>query len=304
MMNSLISVEEPQAIDINSIDIKEYIKGIFLKDGPDEEDYIGFFGMVDQIKAEDIDNFRKLIITILNPNSLFGFSYTKPFGYSGDFFIIEKIYQHYINPDKQYKKWDIFLHSAPAVIAVVNRKTLAIEIFEKLNAKTMGLQQDVMILGSGPVTETFEFFERNPDSPLVFDMLDMDKRAIAYAKNKNKKYLDRMTFHNRNVIRYTPEKKYDLIWSAGLFDYFKSKHFVFLLKKYYEYLKEDGELIIGNFNTENPSRRAMEILGDWFLYHRSVDELKKFALQAGVEESKIDVFQEPLGVNLFLRVKK
>ena len=304
MMNSIISELEPQIIDIDSIDVKKYVKNIFLKNGPDEEDYLDFFGLVNQVKAEDIDDFRKLISPILNQNSLFGFSYTKPFGYSGDFFIIEKIYQRYVNQDMKYRKWDIFLHSAHAVIAVVNRKTLAIEIFENLNAKAMGLQQDVMILGSGPVTETFEFFEKNPDSSLVFDLLDMDKRAIAYAKNKNRKYLNRMTFYNRNVIRYTPEKKYDLIWSAGLFDYFKGKHFVFLLKKYYEYLKENGELIIGNFNTENPSRRAMEIMGDWFLYHRSADELKKYALQAGVDESKIDVFQEPLGVNLFLRVKK
>ena len=291
-------------VDINSDELKDYIKNIFLKNGPDKEDYLPFFGLVDKIKVEDIDGFRKLISPILNPNSLFGFSYTKPFGYSGDFFIIEKIYQHYVSPDKQYKKWDIFFHSAPAVIAVVNRKTLAIDIFEKLNKKAMGLQQNVMILGSGPVTETFEFFEKNPDNSLVFDLLDMDKRAIAYAKNKNRKYLDRMTFYNKNVIRYTPEKKYDLIWSAGLFDYFKAKHFVFLIKKYYEYLNEGGEMIIGNFNVENPSRRSMEVLGDWFLYHRSVDELKEYALQAGVEESKIDVLKEPLGINLFLRVKK
>ena len=76
-----------------------------------------------------------------------------------------------------------------------------------------------MILGSGPVTETFEFFEKNPDNSLVFEMLDMDKRAISYAKNKNRKYLDKMTFHNANVIRYTPTKKFALLWSAGLFDY-------------------------------------------------------------------------------------
>ncbi len=304
MMSSVIRKMESSTIDINSINIKEYIKDIFQKDGPDKEDYLDFFSLVNQIEVEDIEDFRKLISPILNQNSLFGFSYTKPFGYSGDFFIIEKIYQRYVNPDMKYRKWDVFLHSAHAVIAVVNRKTLAIEIFENLNSKAVGLQKNVMILGSGPVSETFEFFEKNPDSTLVFDMLDMDKRAIAYAKNKNRKYLDRMTFHNRNVIRYTPEMKYDLIWSAGLFDYFKGKHFVFLLKKYYEYLNEGGELIIGNFNTENPSRRAMEIMGDWFLYHRSPDELKNFALQAGVDESKIDVFQEPLGVNLFLRVKK
>jgi hypothetical protein len=48
----------------------------------------------------------------------------------------------------------------------------------------------------------------------------------------------------------------------------------------------------------------MEILGDWFLYHRSEEELVKFALQAGVPENKIEVISEPLGINLFLRVRK
>jgi extracellular factor (EF) 3-hydroxypalmitic acid methyl ester biosynthesis protein len=303
-MNNLEFKEELCTLEIEDIDIDTYIKEIFTKNGPDEEDYLVFYGLVDQIKAEDVESFRQKIAPILNSETLFGFSYTKPFGYSGDFFIIEKIYQYYVNPDERYRKWDEFLHSAGAVIAVRNRKTLAIEIFEQLNEKAKGRKQDVLILGSGPVTETFEFFERNPDNLLVFQMLDMDKRAISYAKNKNRKYLNSMTFHNANVIRFTPDKKFDLIWSAGLFDYFKGKHVVYLLKRYYEYLKDDGEMIIGNFNVENPSRRSMEILGDWFLYHRSADELKHFAIQAGIEKSKIDVIQEPLGINLFLRVKK
>ena len=304
MMNYRESFKETSTLDYETLDVDSYIRYIFAKNGPDKEDYDFFFGLVDRIKAEDVEDFRKKISSILNPDSLFGFSYTKPFGYSGDFFIIEKIYQNYVNRDERYRKWDEFLHSAGAVIAVRNRKTLAIKIFEELNEKAMGVRQDVLILGSGPVTETFEFFEKNPDNPLIFEMLDMDSRAIRYAKNKNRKYLSSMTFHNANVIRFAPDNKFDLIWSAGLFDYFKGKHFVYLLKKYYEYLNEGGEIIIGNFNVENPSRRSMEIMGDWFLYHRSADELKQFAIQAGVEESKIEVIQEPLGINLFLRVKK
>ena len=303
-MNNLEYKEELATIDLDQVDIDTYIKEILAKNGPDKEDYLLFYSLVDQIKAEDVESFRQKIAPILTPETLFGFSYCKPFGYSGDFFIIEKIYQYYLSPDERFRKWDEFLHSAGAVIAVRNRKTLAVEIFEQLNAKAMGIQQDVLILGSGPVTETYEFFERNPGNSLVFEMLDLDKRAIAYAKSKNRKYLNAMTFHNANVIRFTPERKFDLIWSAGLFDYFKSKHFVYLIKRYYEFLKDDGEIIIGNFNVENPSRRSMEIMGDWFLYHRSPEELKQYAMQAGIEESKIEVIQEPLGINLFLRIKK
>ncbi len=294
-----------QQTELKSFDeMAVYIKQLFDKNGPDPEEYQQIFDLVDMLPSENIEDFRNAMKPILNPQTIIGFSFTKPFGYNGDFFIIEKIYQKYVNPHPKYKKWDEYFHTFPAAIAVVNRKTLAKEIFTELHKKALGLRKDVMILGSGPVTETFEFFEEHPDSPLVFDMLDLDKRAIAYAKNKNRKYLSSMTFYNKNVIRHVPDKKYDLIWSAGLFDYFKSKHFVYLIKKYYEYLKEDGEMIIGNFNTNNPSRRIMEILGDWFLYHRSEDELRQFARQAGIEDKKIEVFKEPLGINLFLKIKK
>ncbi|MCK5846278.1 MAG: methyltransferase domain-containing protein [Bacteroidales bacterium] len=283
---------------------ENYISDLFAKNGPDEYEYQQIFDLVDNLTDSEVLSFRKYMKPILNPNTIIGFSYTKPFGYNGDFFIIEKIYQRYCNPDKQYIKWDKYFHEFPAAIAVVNRKTMAIEMFEKLNNKANGDAKNVLILGSGPVSETFEFFEKNNDSTLQFDMLDLDKRAISFAKVKNAKYLNSMTFHHKNVIRFAPDKKYDMIWSAGLFDYFKEKHFVYLLKKYYEYLNEGGEMIIGNFDIKNPSKKIMEILGDWFLHHRSEDELKKYAIQAGIDKNKIDVFKEPLGINLFLRITK
>lgn len=281
-----------------------YLAETFNKNGPDPEEYDKILEMVDKIGVDEIEEFREAMQPILNPGTIIGFSYTKPFGYNGDFFIIEKIYQHYISPDQRYKKWDAFFHTFPAAIAVVNRKKLAIEILKNLNQKTAENRSDVLILGSGPVSEVYEFFQEQPDNPLVFDLIDLDQRAIAYARAKNKNYLSRMTFYNVNVIRHIPDKSYDLIWSAGLFDYFKDKHFVYLLKKYYEYIKPGGEMIIGNFNIDNPSKKIMEILGDWFLNHRSEEELMRFAMQAGIEKDKIEVIREPLGINLFLKVRK
>ncbi|MCF8366489.1 MAG: class I SAM-dependent methyltransferase [Bacteroidales bacterium] len=284
--------------------LEELIQKLFENNGPDPEEYEGILKLIDAIDPGEMATFREFMQPILNPATIIGFSFTKPFGYNGDFFIIEKIYQHYVNPDEKYKKWDEFFHTFPAAIAVVNRKTLAKEVLTKLNAGTDGATKNVMILGSGPVTEVYEYFNQIPTNNLIFDLLDLDNRSIAYAKNKHRKNLQFMTFHNQNVIRYTPEKKYDLIWSAGLFDYFKDKHFVFMIKKYYEFVNEGGEMIIGNFNVENPSRKIMEVLGDWFLYHREAEELIEFAVRAGIPFENIEVISEPLGINLFLKLKK
>lgn len=280
------------------------IVDLLKKNGPDPEDFDQVLHFVNNLPDTEIEAFREAMKPILNPSTIIGFSFTKPFGYNGDFFIIEKIYQHFVNPDEKYRKWDKFFHLLPAAIAVVNRKTLAIEILGKQNTQSGGDATKVLILGSGPVTEVYEFSQQNPHNSLVFDLIDLDVRAINYARLKNKDFLSKLTFHNQNVIRFSPEKKYKLIWSAGLFDYFRDKHFVYLLKKYYEFLEDGGEMIVGNFNVENPSRRIMEILGDWFLYHRSKDELYYFAHQAGIPADKTEIISEPLGINLFLRVTK
>jgi extracellular factor (EF) 3-hydroxypalmitic acid methyl ester biosynthesis protein len=289
---------------IDTIGFEAFAEMLFEKNGPDPEEFEDVLRFVDMIRADEVEAFRQAMKPILTPASIIGFCFSKPFGYSGDFFIIEKIYQKYISTDSRFRKWDEFAHRFPAVIAVVNRKKLAIEVLKELNEKAAGNTKNVLILGSGPVTEVYEYMKETPENSLVFDLLDLDQRAIDYAKNKNREFLHCMRFENKNVIRYVPEKQYDLIWSAGLFDYFKDKHFVFLLKKFYEHVLPGGEMIIGNFNVENPSRKIMEVLGDWFLFHRSDEELLGFAQQAGIPAEKASVLAEPIGVNLFLRAVK
>ncbi|MDR4987781.1 MAG: class I SAM-dependent methyltransferase [Bacteroidales bacterium] len=284
--------------------IEAFIRDMMHNGGPDPDDYDHILEIIDRLSAGEIESLRKLMEPILNPGTIIGFSFCKPFGYNGDFFIIEKIYQHFISPDPRYRKWDQFFHRLPAAIAVVNRKKLAIEMLKELNEASSGRTLNVLILGSGPVTEVNEYLKETPENKLAFDLIDLDQRAIDYAKQKNKAFMHCLNFQHKNVIRFTPEKKYDLIWSAGLFDYFKDKHFVFLLKRYYEFIIAGGKMVIGNFNTENPSRKIMEVLGDWFLYHRSEEELQHFAEQAGIPQSAATVISEPLGINLFLVVRK
>jgi hypothetical protein len=94
-----------------------------------------------------------------------------------------------------------------------------------------------------------------------------------------------------------------MIWSSGLFDYFKDRHFVYMINKYYKYVAEGGEFIIGNFSNSNPTKRLMEVLSDWYLNHRSKYDLVRMALEADIDEKLVKVDMEELGVNLFLRIR-
>lgn len=233
-----------------------------------------------------------------------GHAYHKPYGYAGDFEVIDRLYQYHINGQDHLRRWDEFFQQQPGGVAVRNRKAWFLErMVEYRKQKSAGMR--LLNLASGPARDLFEAFLTAPSYPLQCDCVEQDPRAIAYARKVLGSFVERVSFIQRNVLRYQPEKKYDLIWSAGLFDYFSDKAFAMVLGNALQWLKPGGEIIIGNFSKQNPSKAFMETFLDWHLHHRSEGELIKLAHQAGVtREYNLQVDAEPLGVNLFLRVKR
>ncbi len=279
-----------------------FMKKMVARGGPEPLQYDEFTEVVNNIELYNYRRFKEIIVSTMNENTMHGFGYIKPYGYSGDFMIIDRIYKNWVSPFENLKKWDIFYHTLHAPKAVRNRKEYFLEFFSE-KARTRK-ELKVLILGSGPATDVFEFFEKHPDNNIQFTVVDFDPNAIKYSKNKNKNYASKIKFINANVFFYKYDEKYDFIWSAGLFDYFKEKHFVFMIKKYYDALKPNGLFIIGNFSIDNPTTVFMELFSDWYLNYRSVGDLKRLASYAGVNENKIFVNMEPLGVNLFLQLQK
>jgi extracellular factor (EF) 3-hydroxypalmitic acid methyl ester biosynthesis protein len=281
----------------------EFIKFLIDNGGPEPSEYERFTSIVNDLKPEKVDDFRERIKTILNDKTLIGHGFVKPYGYPGDFTLINKIYQFDVNADAKYKKWDLFFQNQPAANAVRNRKDYFIEycktlILRKVNAK-------VLILGSGPASDVYEFLSSfSIGKGISFDLIDFDQAAIDFSMRRNKKFNGQISYNRINALRFNSFRLYDLIWSAGLFDYFKDKHFTFLIRKYFNCLCEDGEMVVSNFSTKNPTKRLMEVLSDWYLYLRTESDLFRIASDANIDKEMVSVEKEPLGINLFLKIRK
>jgi hypothetical protein len=288
---------------LSDTDNKLFLKNLVESGGPELKDYDKFTSVIDNLSPSQVDDFREILMPVLTENTLIGYGFKKPFGYPGDFNLINSIYNFHVNEDLRYRKWDIFFQNQPGAIAVRNRKDYFINQCKKLKEANKDNIR-VLILGSGPATDVYEFLSNNPTSRMTFDLVDFDQNAIDFSMLKNQKFNGAISYNRINVLRYKPYKSYDLIWSAGLFDYFKDKHFVFLIQKYINYLSEEGEYIISNFSTENPTRRLMEVLSDWFLNHRSKSDLLNIATRACIDSNLVQIDTEPLGVNLFLKIRK
>ncbi len=298
-MKNIPPNKKSEYLDKNS----EFLKYLIEKGGPEPQDYAEFTAFVDNIEPDLVDSLREKINSILNENTLIGHGFIKPYGYPGDFMLIDKIYQYRINEDERYKNWDIFFQQQPAANAVRNRKSFFLNYCKKLVLRKKSSK--VLILGSGPATDVYEFLEGHyGQNEITIDLIDYDQCAIDFSMKKNLKFNGIISYNRINSLRFNPFKLYDLIWSAGMFDYFKEKHFIFLLKKYFNCLTEDGEMIISNFSINNPNMRSMEVLSDWYLNLRSESDLLHITSEAGIYKKMASVEKEPLGINYFLKIKK
>ena len=239
----------------------------------------------------------------MTSQTLQGYVLEKPHGYAGDYEIIEKFYTYHKSPDERLAKWDEYLHEFKAVKAVRNRKDYIIEtLTKKMAYHTSAAPFEMLNLASGPARDIYEFFASHPFADLIVDCIDLDENAIKYATGLLGEYSSKVNFLSKNILRFSTTKKYNLVWSAGLFDYFNDDIFKRLLTRFLGNVKPGGELIVGNFCSTNPDINYMELL-DWKLYHRSTEDLIQLAMACGVNRSQICVDKEPEGVNLFIRIK-
>lgn len=292
-----------------------YIEQMVERGGPTVEEYASFDRWLAHVAADlragrmsegELRTLHESFGRALSLETNQGLSLRKPHGYPGDYEIIDRIYREYTTDDPTLRNWDLYFHTQAAPRAVRNRKTYFIGLLNVLLASSPEAEPLPMLnVASGHVRDIFEFFEgSNADPRVSFECVDSDPAAIGYARRLCSPYLNRIVFRQANALRFTSERSFRLVWSAGLFDYFGDDGFKFLLRRLLSMLDEEGELVIGNFSRKNATRDYMEVMGDWNLYHRGEEELLSLAEACGVADEDVRIGREPEGVNLFLHVKR
>lgn len=242
-------------------------------------------------------------------------AYTKPRGYAGDFEMMNHLYR---NEMVGATLFDQCMHkhfiSAPAGRAVKNRSFYLLEKIRHLVANSKKDKIRILSVASGPAMEMQMFLKEAAEfknKTIEFVCLDQDEEALKHAQKEillSERFLKtgyQFKFVNlaiRNILgRGLPENDFDLIYTAGLFDYFTDPVFKIAAQKLFAGLGSGGSLIIGNFNTDNPTLPLMEMVFDWHLIYRSKDQLGE--LLNGISANMI-VESEPLMINLFAIMQK
>lgn len=243
-------------------------------------------------------------------------AYYKPRGYAGDYEMMNHLYR---DEGVGNTLFDRCMHryfiDEPAGQAVKNRGYYLLSKIEQLSKENPKKKHfKIVSIASGPAMEVQLFLEKRTfasGATYEFHFIDQDEESLKHAQ-KQILSIDRFVktgfkfnFHNlaiKNIIaRGVPELNCDLIYSAGLFDYFTEPVATAAAKKFIDSLQPDGTAIIGNFSKDNPCSIFMELALDWQLIYRSPQDLERIFSPVC---KKIDIEKEPLGINLFAILKK
>lgn len=265
--------------------------------------------------VEKVYKLKKLFIRkirkLLYRKEYFEWSMKRPLGYAGDYKIIDDIYRNNPKTTGFERLFDNYFLMCPISAGVRNRK----EDFKRLISNFIKEKHKknvrIMSLACGPCRDILEMLSTKiaPVESVIFDCYDHDARALEYAKELLKPFSN-VNFIVENVLRMAAtkhialniKKRYDIIYSTGLFDYLNDKILTRLIANLKTLLKIDGVLLVSNVRDKysNPSSHYMEWTGDWDLIYRDDEEFKDLFIQGGFQKSEIKLQYEQQGIMQYI----
>lgn len=276
------------------------------------------------VPEEEVDSHKSFVRRTLHPLILCSpfvhRIYTKPLGYAGDYIMVNMMNDDPLKGPTTYAK--LINHMClrqDAAEAHRNRINMIENILstEALRASEKKRKLDIMTVGCGPAIEIQNFIRQNKITiPCTFHLLDFNNETIEYAREKisaevcagNKNYRFNYIHKSindllREMIRSdkkVPGQSFDLLYCAGLFDYFSDRICKRLIQAFHQWLNPGGLLIVTNVHPKNPFRYFMEHIVEWHLVYRSETEFKKLA----PEYVPSSMYSDPTGVNIFMEIRK
>ena len=148
---------------------------------------------------------------------------------------------------------------------------------------------------------------------LLLLLLDVDGEALDAAAKRLSPVLNgsQLAIVQGNLFRLAEKpalaghlRGVNQILCTGLFDYLSGPVAASLLAEFWRQLGPGGTAFVFNFAPHNPTRAYMEWLGNWYLLYRNEAELAELATAAGIASAHWSLGAEPLGIDLYLALRK
>lgn len=282
--------------------------------------------VTEAVPSDDVANHKTFLRRALHPLILCSpfvhRCYTKPLGYAGDFGMVNMILSDPRRGDSLFAKIiNSLILEGDGAQAHRNRIRILTEILNREACRMHSTSRPFRVLniGCGPAQEVRDFVVSSDQADRCeITLMDFSPEALSFARTESEQCKQA---HGSHIVLQFVEKsidallresvtrdhesgdtppKYDLVYCAGLFDYFVDSVCQRLITLFFDWLLPGGLLVITNIHPKNPQRAMMEYLLEWNVVHRDEEHLAGLARMPGPKT----VFSDDTGVNIFLTVRK
>lgn len=248
------------------------------------------------------------VFEILRQDPYTSRSFEKPRGYAGDAGLIDYIYM-LAAPDisTTHLGTEIFAQcmSTISCASVRHRRRLLSQMIDEMAARC-NRQIQVLSMACGHLREAL-LCESLKNGCASLDGFDHDIESLKIAAKDCATLsvkVQRGSVRQALAGKLTP-KLYDLVYSAGLYDYLNEGTAKRLTSRLFECVRPGGQLLVANFLPGNRERGYMEAFMDWYLIYRTRDQVA--ALSSEIDRNRIDnlsFFSDPEGYIQYCVISK
>jgi extracellular factor (EF) 3-hydroxypalmitic acid methyl ester biosynthesis protein len=256
-------------------------------------------------------------------------AYEKPFGYAGDFRMMELCFAPERTGDGLFGRFMQSIAQGYSLVrAVVEREVVLRDAVRTVLEADTNEPGRILSLAAGPAIELRRILEGTPNikRPVELVLLDQDEGAHETAHQRlTRLLLERhrgalpitlkcLHFSVRQLLKpETPEERgvvdetladMDLIYSAGLVDYLPDAVAVRLTQLAYSKLRPGGRLLLGNLIEAADTTWMLDVVLNWQLQYRTDAQMLHFAAGLVPAPSKAGITRDSTGCCVFLDITR
>ena len=268
--------------------------------------------------------FQQTLLPFLEGSENFRHTLVKPFGYAGDFRLLEMLAANRCGSRGLAYHFDQSQLEYPASVACRQRiEWISDELLARLNARPRhpgapaatekGDSPLLVILdlgvGAAPVEQ--HLLRRGLEAPLCLHAVDMEPSALEYVSQNVAG--PRLGVHPWRLDLRDPASlprigelatRADVVIALGLMEALADYQAVPLFATVLRSLPVGGVFYTENFVPTHPTRSIMEWFLDFHLSYRSLEDLRSVAIRAGADMSRMEIELDATGSLALLKLER
>lgn len=222
-------------------------------------------------------------------------AYHKPYGYPGDFRVIELIYDlepgHGQKPDNPaaVNFLDGIFSTVHAVESVWERRHWITDCL--LERYRRGGRMRILDIAAGGARYVEDLLTLLPaESDVEAILLDRDPSAIAFCRKRFAAWEGKVRAAlspATDLVNLEAEGPFDVVVAAGLFDYLEGKAALDVIRRMSRLRTADGLILLTNFHPADKTRLVQDWLVDWPLCYKTEDEVRALFEGIGPVQSRL-----------------